>query len=1042
MTLKLVTAPAGAGKTEYVLEQIRAHTALNPLARVLILLPSSGHSIALRERMHSARTAQLGVTLTEFSKLYREILDASGQAVRVLSDTARYRLLRVLLREHVAQNKLEYFAPIADKPGLIDAFARFMTDVKRARISHEKFADLANTARLRDLAKIYAAYQTFLQDRALADDEGIGWLALAALAQDDTLFNAYAYIAADGFDEFDPTQAELLKLLAARNAHTDLTLTFENGRAAHTRFARVVEQFSGAAREALAPRVPPRTDALEHLERNLFEANAVRIARDDSIELTAAADRLRETQHIARTVKQLLLDGARAADIAVLFRSLEIYQPLVREVFNAYGIPYRIRGGMALTSNALIAEILNLIALSVNDFPRRETMDALRSSYFLWRDLDAHALAQIDTITREAVVVRGRDAFLDAFIKPQEKLAEQEHDRRLVAQLDAFVIETLRARLENFFARVTPPQTASVSDFVSWLERLLGPDPVTEAYERDKHPETFAAETESLRVIERVRAGDAETAARDLAALAAFKRVLGGLVQASQVLNESACAWNEFFDDLRDALASTTYDLAPAFDGRVLVAGVTMVRGIPRKIIFLGGLVEGEFPARAPENVLLTEQDRRTLEDAGLTRAGFHTSDEKTYFYQAVTLAREKLYLTYATLDEAARQLNPSPYVSDVRALFENLHAEKIGLNAVPEFRQAASLNELAIALARAQTRGQNETRALEQALLSAFPAWQHSLHARAMELRRESNAPHDEYSGILRADDLRAEMQKRFDARYPWSASQFNEWGACGFRFFAGRLLKLEETQEPEEGLDILQRGALYHAILEQTYKKFAAQNFAVTPETLEQARAILDETANEVLENAPAHFGFRPTAWWAQERAEVTRILRALLDAEAERNGSHAPIPYALEQKFDVQLNLGETTLRVRGVLDRIDQRDDGLVLVDYKSGATKIPKREVYDGRNLQLPVYVMALRAQGQNVADAFFVHITNGETSGMVDENEREAWLASARKHMNTFLNNARDGNFPVKPTQYQDGACNRHCDFAALCRVGRWSNSK
>jgi len=1041
MSLALVTAPAGAGKTAAVIEKICARQRAQPLARVLVIVPSNAHTLALRQRL-ARQPALLGVTLREFDTLYREILDTAGMTVQVLAHAARYRLLRALLRERAADGALEYFAPIATKPGLIDAVARFIADAKRARLLPETLSAIADSPRLRDLVAVYAAYQQFLHAKNLADDEGVGWLALQALETDAACFADFAYIAADGFDEFDPTQAALLQQLAARTPELDLTLTYQADRAAHARFARSVEQFPAAPRRALPTTAPPRRGVLDQIERALFEINPPRVPCDDSVQLVAAADRLSEVQTIARAAKRAILAGAAPSDIAVLFRSLEIYQPLVREVFTAYDIPFRVRGGMALNSNPLIAEIINLLALSANDFPRRETMDALRAPYFAWRDLDAAALSDLDRITREAVVVRSRAAFLDAFVKPRAPLSGEETDRRRVAALDASALAAYRAWLDQFFARVTPPALASVAAYVEWIERLLGPDPATRENERAPVSEMWDAATESLGVIARVRAADPDIAARDLAALCVFKQVLGGLVQAAQVLDERACAWQDFFQDLRDALASAVYDLAPAFDGRVLVAGVTMTRGIPQSIVFLGGLVEGEFPARAPENVLLTERAQRRLEEAGLTRASFHAGDEKTYFYQAATLARTKLFLSFPRRDESARLLIPSPYVGDVRALFQDLTPVEIPLDAAVTALQAASLAELAIAVARAQARDPSRVSALDRALRAATPIWEHSLHARAVEQRRESDAPHDAYSGVFSADDLRAELRARFNARYPWSASQLNEWGACGFRFFAARLLRLEELPEPEEGLDVLQRGALYHAILEQTYKKFAAQKIAVTPATLETARATLTETAAQVLETAPTQFGFRPTAWWRQERAEVTRILRALLDAEAARADGAVALPVAFEQKFDVTLELDGETLRVRGLLDRIDKRDDGLTLLDYKSGSTKIGKREVYEGRNLQLPVYVLALRAQGFQVAEAFFLHIANGERSGEVSPEEREAWLTQACAHMRRYQDAARQGQFPVKPTRAQDNLCVRYCDFAALCRVGRWSVDK
>ncbi len=1045
----LFTASAGSGKTHYIIEQIRVQGQENQLPRILVILASGTQLIAFRQRIARATITTFGVTLTDFHTLYRDILDAAGRLPRVIPETARYRIVRAIIRGPATANQLSYFAPIAEKPGFIAAVSDLIAELKDGLTQPEKFAQLASTPRCRDLAAIYSAYQALLSECALVDREGLGWLALEALQSDPRLFADFDYVAADGFDEFDQTQLALLNLLATRVSRLDVALTYQSDRLAHIRFARTLAQLKNAARVELASSAPPRSAPLDHLERYLFELDAPHVSAGDAVRFISAPDRTREVRAIAREVKRLLVGGARPEQIGVLFRRLDGYHALSREVFSEFDIPFRIREGMSLDSNPLIAALLNVLTLSVNGFPWRDTLDALRSTYIAPREPGEDDLAQIEEITREAVVVKGRDAWLAAFIKPTAPLREDEEDARLVMRLSQAEIGVLRAKVDTFLSRVAPPERGSPRDLISWIEALIGADPRAEEWQRQHFPEQFEDDTNSLRIIERARASDplsAEIAARDVCALVELKNVLRGIVQAAEILADAETKWSDFVGDLVDAVRAATYDLTPTAEGRVMISTISQGRGVPKDYVFLGGLVESEFPLRAQEDPLLTASERDMLLSAGVRLRSLQSRDEATLFYEAVTLARRTLFVSYPTFDDDANPLYPSPYIQSVRQILDNIPQENLSLNYVPAPIESASLTELAVSLAISNARGGATTAALDHALQRASPGWTHSLFARQVEARRESTAPHDEFSGVMGDASLRAEFAVKFGGDHLWSAYQFNEWGACGFRFFAKRLLNLKEIPDPEEGLDDLQLGALYHEILEQAYRQFAERSIVVTEATLSNAQKIMAQTAERILEVAPTRFAFRPTAWWSEERGEILRRLNALLEAEAERNGNNPPTPSAFEVPFGfggkpalrVKLPIG--SIRVIGKIDRIDRRVDGsVVLVDYKSGSTPIGPGEVIQGRNLQLPIYVLAAEGQGDRVEDAFFFHIRGGQTSGNLARVDRAGWLGSAMEHMNRYVNLARAGEFAVEPNQIENGSCNAYCEFASLCRVGRWS---
>jgi len=893
----------------------------------------------------------------------------------------------------------------------------------------------------RDLATIYTAYQNLMREHHLADREGMGWLALDALRADSRLYAHLAYIAVDGFDEFTPTQRALLDELAARVPQLDVTLTHQADRRAHTRLARTLATFGDVPCE--------RPGCISHLGQiwaNEFAATQsdVRLRGQHLLPTQvgmAVACRDLQSLQLARAVKRLLLDGTPPHAIGVLFSRLEPYQTLVREIFAEFAIPFHIEQGMTLLSNPLIAALVNLLTLSANDFPWRDTRDALHSPYFFWRDLNDDAVVRIEQIAREAIVVKGRAQWLAAFVQPTTPWRADEPDTRLVTQLDAATLATLREQLARWFDRITPPERATAREYVAWIEQLVGPDPRAEEWQQQHFPEQFNTDTTSLRVIERARQGDTpDIVARDLGALTEWTNLLRGILDAAEILNEGELTWRDFLADLQDALEAATYAAAPTSDGRVVISSVLQARGVPKEYIFLGGLIESEFPLRPPEDPLLTAAERDALRAAGVSLAR-EWHDETTLFYEAVTLARKRLTLTYATYDDDANPLYPSPYLDAVQAILADIPQTTLSLNEVPTIVHAASRLELGVALTRALAQGDASVCALEAQLQHTSPTWQHSRLAREIQARREASV-RDEFNGVIRDEQLRAEFAHKFGDDYLWSASQFNEWGACGFRFFARRLLQLEEITDPQEGLDALTLGALYHEILAETYREFQARHLVVTPSTLDEAQRILQATAERLLADAPSRLAFRPTAWWQSERAEMMRRLLRLLAAEAERSGDDAPVPFAFEVPFGfagkpaLRLELPSGTIRLIGKIDRMDRTRAGVVLIDYKTGSTPISAREVIEGRNLQLPIYVLAAQALRHRVADAFFLHIHSAKTSGELSKVDRHEWLNAAKEHINRYVMPARAGEFAVAPTQFENGRCQAHCEFASLCRVG------
>ena len=282
-TIHLYLAPAGYGKTAYVLERIRQAHTLNPLAQTLVILPNQAQVKAFRHRLSQGQ-GSLGVSLGTFYNLYPEILNWAGKPEPCLPEAVQIRLLQTIVTRLTEDGQLPYYAPLCDKPGFVVVLRTLLEELKRANIRREAFRQaveqisrqeqkpgfykktrfLQPDTRLTELAYMYHAYQEWLLDYNWADTEGQGWLAALALERDPDLSRNLPLLIVDGFDEFNPTQLAVLKLLAERADETIITLTGtvqDMSRPPLRRFTRALE----AVREALEKAGGRKAEAAEML---------------------------------------------------------------------------------------------------------------------------------------------------------------------------------------------------------------------------------------------------------------------------------------------------------------------------------------------------------------------------------------------------------------------------------------------------------------------------------------------------------------------------------------------------------------------------------------------------------------------------------------------------------------------------------------------------------------------------------------------------------------------------------------------------------
>lgn len=1080
--LTVLAGPARSGKTERLLAHYRLGLRRFHPGECLWLAPTARSAADVRARLPGRElSACLSPGVMTFDNFAASVLRSAADPIYPISGVLKRQLLQRLVDEAHQLGELDYFAPIADTAGFVDLLAEFISDLKRHEVWPEQYLAACRRGRSgrkdRELALLYQRYQDGLNQGRLYDAEGRFWWARTLLRDGAAESGACPrLLVADGFTDFTHTQHEILEGLAARAEWLliSLPLDVEDGRPELFRKSGDTLAELRRRHADLQVATQPRSDQLDwpafsHVERQLFRNPREQTQADSTarIEIGAAAGQLGEVRWIARTIKQLLFEGdplrpgvaVRPGDVAVVFRGLQMLGPLVAEVFDEYGLPLALEAAPTLDRVPALAAFLAIVRLEVEDWPLEGLLAVIANTYFqpdwpAWRA--GQAAIDVDWIARELQIPAGSEllraavarwaagddppiasdesADIATFVARRRHLERREHARGAMPLLEQ--LATVLGRL---------PREATGNDWSLALESLASEIHFDQA----------------LDGAENVRDRDAWN--RLLAALAAEDRLSAQLGRPARrldrhrllVLLEDLCRWEHLPGGTPEA-------------GRIRVLSAPSVRGLSIPYLFIAGLAESSFPQhRSPQFHAAGEIE--SLRTAGLRFDASHdqSEDEMLLFYEVLTRATWRLYLSYPALDESAQRLLPSPYLIEVERAcgpgsvvrHEPSPLESTIPAGTPLSPQEMRVKGVADALA-------GSPQLLAAALQVDDPLTRHLRAAWQTHIARSDRDVFGTWEGLIQGTAAVEQLAGRFGSEHCWSASDLEQYAYCPFRFLLERVLHVAPLADLQLDIDAANRGRLMHEALARVYRRLGAAPVDPAVADPDRFRQEFQQVVDELLRQADDPSPLAP-AWQSIDRRVLQRwcenYLRQAIDyADQHADLDQPPRPAYFEVSFGIA---GEATappstaapwrlehqgeqLLLRGRIDRVDlATHDGrtlLNIVDYKSGAGKKSGKQL-DPTALQADLYAAAAAEllfadQGATTYGSGYWYLRKlGYSAAFANRTPAESEAYQARREelartVFALAAGSRRGEFPIYS---RDEECTGHCALHTVCRVNQ-----
>ncbi len=626
MPLTLVLGAANSAKAGEVLG---AFAAASPRGAILVVPTATDAAHYAREL--AAGGAVLGSVLT-FSGLAREIANRAGYAGPRLTSLQRERVLERALRA----TTFDALSEAAGTQGFPTAAGELIAELQRSLVTPQRFAaamrtwaeqDPRRAGYARDVAAIYRAYAAALDRLGRVDRELYTWRALDALrAAPGRWGNEPVFFY--GFDDLHPLERDAIETLArVVGAEVTVSLTYEPGRPALSARAEVVEELRPLAERVL--QLPASGDhyspgsrvVLHHVERSLFELSPThsapaRLEPGEAIALHEAGGELAEAELAAAEALDLLRAGVPGEEIAIVYRSPEPSVPLIKRVFDRYGIAVAAERRTRLPGTALGRALLALARCALLD-PGRATaadvLEYLRAPGLIER---AETVDRLEAEVRREGLRTAAEVRVRARNRPELEAALGEIDALRVAEDPGAELVRHAARLFAAPHRGKAPLLDAVEELdaraVAALERALAE--LAEVHESPRGADL-------IELLERLEIGS------------------GRPVSAS---------------------------------GAVLLADPLSIRARRFRAVVVCGLQEDEFPlAAAPEPFLSDELRGELAACSGLRLRPREDSlaRERYLFYTSVSRATDRVVLSYRSSDEEGNLSLPSPFLADVAEL-------------------------------------------------------------------------------------------------------------------------------------------------------------------------------------------------------------------------------------------------------------------------------------------------------------------------------------------------------------------------------------
>ncbi|MFB5661765.1 helicase-exonuclease AddAB subunit AddB [Alteribacillus sp. HJP-4] len=988
MGLTFYIGRSGTGKTSAMISEMAELINRSPAGTpsIIYLVPDQMSFQSEQKLIKQTNAGMTRAHVLSFSRLAWRVLQETGGITKtVIQQNGMHMLIRKVIEEE--KQSFHLYNKAAGREGFILQMERLFTEFKRHLVTldslEEEWKQLqqkeklsarekALKDKLHDILLLWRKIDQFLQGSYVGTEDSLALLA-DSIPDSTLLESCYVYI--DGFHSFTPQELNVIKALLSKADQVTAALTLDkpyDDEPPH--FLNLFHQTAMTYRKLKALSKETSTihkdtkqffrsahskeGDLLHLEKYFEKNPPVQEKRNEHISINSAVNRRAETEAAARNIRKLVREhGYRFKDIAVMIRKSEAYAELIETTFTDYGLPLFIDEKRPMLNHPVIELLRSSLEIIVERWRYEPVFRAIKTDLLF--DLEE----SIEDARREADLlenyvlaygIKEKHWKLNrpwAYRKSRNAIEEKGNLSPEEEELEK-IINKRRSQLAKPLLRLEKKLKRSTT-FIEYGQSVF----------------EFLEDLKIPQKIEMLR--DHAAARNELTRAGEHEQVWGAIVelldQMVEIAEDDKVSTVRFHKIMEAGLESMKFSLVPPAIDQITVADMERSRLSDIKAVFILGVNEGLIPAVPEEDGILHDEEREWFNERGVELADDSARmllDERFLMYRALSIASERLSLSYALADEEGKSLQPSTLIQQIKEMFPHLKEKQV-FQHPDEYKSTQQLDFIG-----------SDRKTL------SYVTYQLQRWKRGYPI---SNIWWDVYNWAILKDDgfyAAPTLQSLFYTNRPQSLSEpvslkiygeklkasvsrVERFESCAFSHFVSYGLRLKERDIFRlEAPDI---GQLFHSALQQMTEAFQKEGKDWKDISKEDAVRTAKATVQKLAPAIQREILLSSDRYKYLLRKLEDTIIRAsdILNRQAKASGYS---PYGMEVGFGENEQLpplrftlpNGVEMEVAGRIDRVDKAsgEGGLYvrIIDYKSSQKDLQIPEIYYGLALQMLVYM--------------------------------------------------------------------------------------
>lgn len=950
--------------TERLVEEARDYIAAGK--KIFYIVPSSLSFEKEKEILTRFNAGQDGalfdLTVTRLKQLpwYFDKGQATDRAT--LSPIGLAMLMRQTLKQ-LPDEAIPTYRFMRDKQGFITQLVTLYQELSAANIGSEALLLAADTSKNQELKVIFDAFDYHLG--AFSNDPTLQVFIDKLVNQTFTSELQDYVLIIEGYSRFSAEEMTLIDVLSDQVSEIVMGIYASKKAISASYLEGNVYQQSVELLQMLQEKhtVNLIDDSVNQVDNTFTELSIMmekasdfilsetdKLRSQEGLTLWQVVNHKEEIEHVAKQIRHLLFKGVKYQDILVLLGDVEADSILLPEIFKTYAIPFFYAQEKSMKDHPLIVLVEALLKIKKNHYRLHDLLTLLKTELYTSDKISLQDIYKFEVYSLQRNL-NGRSKFNQVF-----EAEQAEKVRAAQIATDSPLQKLLESKAQTGKAWVKKFQTFLVE---GQIKRSI---------------ESLYAETESQ--------GRLEKAAEHLEV---WKLLMTVLEELTAVFGLEKLKVQEFLEILEAGIQNAAYRLVPANVDVVQVKSYELVEPQSADYVFAIGLTQSNFPKQKHNTSLLSDDERAKLNQSLRDQERGHQFIDEPNF-----INYKKNQFTALQLFNAAKKelvlSTPEIYgneQSDLSPFLQFL----IDRGVKPVLKTSVNLVDTLVHIGNYDgllaNFGQIERLLLAKPLSHALPKAT-SFWVSLFRILRQ-NPDYQHVLSAVTTDHLQTRQldQSVISALYPTdlnaSVSSFENFYNCEYQYFISNTLHLHPFEKID--LDARVSGSYFHEVFEKVMR---SEQLKTNPfdEVLTQTLQEVDNKYQDIFtRDATSRYTWTKLHEIIQQTATVLKQTIGHTEIQSLAFEQAFGFEQAGLKTYQVVLK-SDKQLKLRGIIDRVDELFQTIGAVDYKSGDKKFDLQAAYDGTSLQFLTYLDILRQNAKqfdttsDIWGALYLHLQN------------------------------------------------------------------